>query len=215
MGFVHTGTGRTASIDKKHKHEQLTDKFIFSQLPSVETFQQESGTPSDLNTINVSTKEIPASMNIKLPERTNGSGGLFSDPSAKIRSTPPKEQQKKSEKVNNKVKGMNMENPELDFSPARGFDKTAESGVEFPIEEYFQKTIEAVDSKSTSSTDTQDWRTENSENSEDSERDLFEKARQFLSPSAFYRVIVYLYAERKLMVFFWIHFVGTMVVWGK
>mmetsp|Transcript_30985 Transcript_30985/g.74535 ORF Transcript_30985/g.74535 Transcript_30985/m.74535 type:complete len:111 (-) Transcript_30985:3984-4316(-) len=40
-------------------------------------------------------------------------------------------------------------------------------------------------------------------------RELFNKARHLLCPSAFYRQITYLYAERKLMVFFLVHFVST------
>ena len=47
------------------------------------------------------------------------------------------------------------------------------------------------------------------------ERAVFQKARQYLLPGPFYRAIVHLYAERKLLVFFCIHFVSTMVVWGK
>jgi hypothetical protein len=47
------------------------------------------------------------------------------------------------------------------------------------------------------------------------ERAIFQKARQYLNPGCFFRLIVYLYAERKLIVFFWIHFFSTLVVWGK
>ena len=47
------------------------------------------------------------------------------------------------------------------------------------------------------------------------ERAVFQKARHYLLPGPFYRAIVHLYAERKLLVFFCIHFVSTMVVWGK
>jgi hypothetical protein len=47
------------------------------------------------------------------------------------------------------------------------------------------------------------------------ERAIFQKARHYLLPGPFYRAIVYLYAERKLLVFFWIHFISTMVIWGK
>jgi hypothetical protein len=46
------------------------------------------------------------------------------------------------------------------------------------------------------------------------ERAVFQKARHYLLPGPFYRAIVHLYAERKLLVFFWIHFVSTMIVWG-
>jgi hypothetical protein len=47
------------------------------------------------------------------------------------------------------------------------------------------------------------------------ERAIFEKARRYLLPGPFYRTIVHLYAERKLLVFFWVHFISTIVVWGK
>jgi hypothetical protein len=54
-----------------------------------------------------------------------------------------------------------------------------------------------------------------SEVSTDSAQALFKKARQFINPSPLYRWIMYLYAERKLVVFFGIHFVSTMIIWGK
>jgi hypothetical protein len=34
-----------------------------------------------------------------------------------------------------------------------------------------------------------------------------------LCPSSFYRHITYLYAERKLVVFFLVHFVSTLIIW--
>jgi hypothetical protein len=45
-------------------------------------------------------------------------------------------------------------------------------------------------------------------------RRIFEKASQYVNPGRFFRLVVHLYAERKLLVFFWIHFVSTMVIWG-
>ena len=47
------------------------------------------------------------------------------------------------------------------------------------------------------------------------ERVIFEKARQFLKPGPFFRFVTYLYAERKLVVFFLIHFMCTMIIWGE
>jgi hypothetical protein len=49
----------------------------------------------------------------------------------------------------------------------------------------------------------------------DTTADLFNRTRLLLNPSAFYRKMMYLYAERKLVVFFGIHFVSTMIVWSK
>lgn len=43
---------------------------------------------------------------------------------------------------------------------------------------------------------------------------LFQKARQVLSPSRLFGSILYLFAERKLLVFFGMHFVATMVIWS-
>jgi hypothetical protein len=43
--------------------------------------------------------------------------------------------------------------------------------------------------------------------------ELFQKARHLLCPSTFYRHITYLYAERKLVVFFLVHFVSTLIIW--
>lgn len=47
-----------------------------------------------------------------------------------------------------------------------------------------------------------------------SEKDLFDKARQYLNPGPLFRFFTYLYAERKLLTFFWVHFIATLVVWG-
>jgi len=46
-------------------------------------------------------------------------------------------------------------------------------------------------------------------------KELFHKARHLLCPTAFYRRITYLYAERKLMVFFLVHLVSTLIIWCK
>lgn len=46
-------------------------------------------------------------------------------------------------------------------------------------------------------------------------RSMFQKARQLLHKNSLYRIAVYLYAERKLVLFFWIHFVSTMIIWGE
>ncbi|CAJ1961984.1 unnamed protein product [Cylindrotheca closterium] len=45
-------------------------------------------------------------------------------------------------------------------------------------------------------------------------RSLFQKAGQLLPPSKVYHLITYLYAERKLMVFFLVHFVSTLIIWS-
>ena len=47
-----------------------------------------------------------------------------------------------------------------------------------------------------------------------SERMIFERASQLLKPGPFFRLVTHLYAERKLVVFFSIHFMCTMIVWG-
>ena len=46
------------------------------------------------------------------------------------------------------------------------------------------------------------------------EKVIFRKARQYLNPGPLYRYFVYLFAERKLLVFFWAHLMSTLVVWG-
>jgi len=45
------------------------------------------------------------------------------------------------------------------------------------------------------------------------DRALFEKARNHLNPSPFFRWIICLYGQRKLYIFFFIHFVSTIVIW--
>ena len=47
------------------------------------------------------------------------------------------------------------------------------------------------------------------------EKAVFSKARQLLDMGKMYRSAVYIYAERKLLVFFGIHFMATMIIWGK
>jgi predicted ferric reductase len=42
---------------------------------------------------------------------------------------------------------------------------------------------------------------------------LFKKASEYLHPGPMFRATVYLYAERKLVVFFFIHFMATMTIW--
>lgn len=49
----------------------------------------------------------------------------------------------------------------------------------------------------------------------ESMRVLFKKSYEYIRPGPFLRFAVKFYAERKLLVFFWIHFVATMIIWGK
>jgi len=46
-------------------------------------------------------------------------------------------------------------------------------------------------------------------------RSLFDSAYVFLNPSSMFRFVVYLYAERKLLVLYWAHFLSTMIIWSK
>lgn len=48
----------------------------------------------------------------------------------------------------------------------------------------------------------------------ESEREIFTKAREYLNPGWLFRLVMRLYAERKLVVFFWLHFFSTLVIWG-
>jgi hypothetical protein len=56
---------------------------------------------------------------------------------------------------------------------------------------------------------------ESMESRREKERAIFQKIREYLSPGWLFRSIIYFYTQRKLIVFFWIHFVSTMVIWGK
>lgn len=49
----------------------------------------------------------------------------------------------------------------------------------------------------------------------DEMRSLFHRAYLLLNPSALFRFATYLFAERKLVVFFWMHFLSTMIIWRK
>ena len=44
-------------------------------------------------------------------------------------------------------------------------------------------------------------------------KSLFASARRYINPGPLFRFIIYLYGERKLLVFFWLHFVATMTIW--
>ncbi|KAL7564086.1 hypothetical protein ACA910_012366 [Epithemia clementina (nom. ined.)] len=49
---------------------------------------------------------------------------------------------------------------------------------------------------------------------EEETRALFLRGASYIKPSRFFRLIVNLYGDRKRFVFFWLHFVATMVIWG-
>ena len=43
---------------------------------------------------------------------------------------------------------------------------------------------------------------------------LFRHCYEALTPGPFFKTIIYLYGERKLFVFFMLHFVATMIIWS-
>lgn len=45
------------------------------------------------------------------------------------------------------------------------------------------------------------------------ERAVFEKARNLLNPSRFFRWVICVYAQRKMNIFFFIHFASTIIIW--
>lgn len=47
------------------------------------------------------------------------------------------------------------------------------------------------------------------------EKEIFERARHYLNLGPAYRIFTHLFAERKLLIFFWVHFICTIVIWGK
>ncbi|CAB9516820.1 oxidase homolog protein [Seminavis robusta] len=49
--------------------------------------------------------------------------------------------------------------------------------------------------------------------SKDAEQELFARARSYLNLGRCYRIFTFLFAERKLVVFFWVHFMCTMIIW--
>lgn len=57
--------------------------------------------------------------------------------------------------------------------------------------------------------------TRNLESDIRSERAIFQRASELLQPGPFFRLSTYLYAERKLYVFFFVHLMCTIVVWCK
>jgi Ferric reductase like transmembrane component len=63
--------------------------------------------------------------------------------------------------------------------------------------------------------DTEESTTDDS-NDEEKLQDLviFQKARQYLRPSFFFRWVISLYAQRKMVVFFLIHLMSTLVIWA-
>lgn len=55
---------------------------------------------------------------------------------------------------------------------------------------------------------------EPSPDEENAEREIFHKARHYLNPGPLLRSTIYLFGERKLLTFFCVHFVCTMVIWA-
>lgn len=70
-------------------------------------------------------------------------------------------------------------------------------------------------SPSETTTDTSDKSSVNSDSSRINVKCLFKKAYEYLNPGKTFRAAVYLFAERKLMVFFLLHFAATMIIWRK
>ncbi len=64
---------------------------------------------------------------------------------------------------------------------------------------------ESSSDSSSSSTSGQDFK--------EGGRALFEKARNLLNPSRFFRWVIYVYAQRKMNILFFIHFASTIVIW--
>ena len=54
-----------------------------------------------------------------------------------------------------------------------------------------------------------------SEEEEQAERDILNKAKRYLNPGPVLRSTIYFFGERKLLTFFCVHFICTMVVFGK
>jgi hypothetical protein len=61
--------------------------------------------------------------------------------------------------------------------------------------------------------DDDDVSSQETESSLDKEHYIFRKAKEVLQPSCFFRFIINLYAQRKMNIFFFIHFVATVVIW--
>lgn len=51
------------------------------------------------------------------------------------------------------------------------------------------------------------------EEEREEERAIFHQARQCLTPGPWFRFVTHLYAERKLLIVFWVHLVATLVIW--
>ena len=47
------------------------------------------------------------------------------------------------------------------------------------------------------------------------EQYLMSKSKEFLKPGPLFRTVTQLYAERKLVLFLTIHYIVTLIVWGK
>jgi hypothetical protein len=69
----------------------------------------------------------------------------------------------------------------------------------------------SLDSSFVSEDDRQDLTAED----EQIERDIFHNARQYLKSGPLLRRAIHLYGERKLLTFFYVHTMCTMVIWGE
>jgi hypothetical protein len=73
--------------------------------------------------------------------------------------------------------------------------------------------LHLTDSFGSSEPSTEDEATDDLSIKEQEERDFFRKARNCLDPGGLFRLIVHFYAERKMIIFFWIHFASTLIIW--
>lgn len=74
------------------------------------------------------------------------------------------------------------------------------------------ESTEEVNNDTESSSDSSTSSISGKDSSQD-DRAVFEKARNLLNPSRFFRWVTYLYAQRKMNIFFFIHFTSTIVIW--
>ena len=75
--------------------------------------------------------------------------------------------------------------------------------------------FKACYSPSETTTAASDTSSVNSDSSRTNVKRLFKKAYEYLNPGKTFRAAAYLFAERKLMVFFLVHFAATMIIWRK
>jgi hypothetical protein len=82
-----------------------------------------------------------------------------------------------------------------------------------PLQAPYEEDTDATSGDGVGDGNDDDVTSQETESPLDQEYYIFRKAKEVLQPSCFFRFIINMYAQRKMNIFFFIHFVSTIVIW--